>query len=145
MELTLVRKEKNDKASIGELSINGVKECDTLEDVDRGLTSDMTAEQIAGIKIQNQTAIPTGTYKVIADQSTRFQMIMPHVLDVPGFEGIRIHSGNSDVDTDGCILLGQYNGTDEDWISGSRNAFAHFWPQLEAALNANEEVTLTIS
>jgi hypothetical protein len=73
-----------------------IKLCDTLEDKVR----------IPFIKITGQTAIPAGTYKMILDYSYRFNKIMPHILDVPYFEGIRIHSGNTSEDTEGCILLG---------------------------------------
>lgn len=81
---------------IGKLYINGVYECDTLEDVERT------------IKVKDETCIPDGEYKVIITMSTRFKKIMPLLLDVPNFEGIRIHSGNTAADTSGCILVG-YN------------------------------------
>ena len=68
--------------------------------------------------MQDATAIPAGTYKVIIDASTRFKRDMPHILDVPNFTGIRIHSGNTDQDTDGCLLLGTAIEND-DFISGS--------------------------
>lgn len=71
--------------------------CDTLEDKVR----------IPFIKVKGETAIPAGKYIMVLDFSVRFQREMPHILDVPGFEGIRIHKGNTIEDTEGCILLGQ--------------------------------------
>jgi len=110
MILKLIRKYKNNNCTIGELFVDDKKLCDTLEDVDRGLTSDMTLDQINKIKINTKTAIPTGTYQIIINMSQKFKRLMPELLNVTGFEGIRIHAGNTDTDTEGCILLGEYVG-----------------------------------
>jgi hypothetical protein len=75
--------------------------CDTLEDKYRG-------DKLDGIKVFGQTAIPKGVYKGVVDYSNHFKQKMPHILNVPQFEGIRIHSGNTAADTEGCILVG-YN------------------------------------
>ena len=107
MELTLKRIAKKDTYTIGKLYVNDEYFCDTLEDKDRGLTSDMSLEDIKKIKVYGQTAIPTGRYRVVMNMSARFKKIMPQILNVPGFDGIRIHSGNTDADTQGCVLLGQ--------------------------------------
>ena len=109
--------------TIGRMSLDGVYQCYTLEDKVRD----------DGIKIPGATAIPAGTYQVTIDMSARFGREMPHVLDVPNFQGIRIHMGNTDVDTEGCILLGQtWNGG--DFIGNSRGAFDVFFPKLQQAL-----------
>jgi hypothetical protein len=144
MELKLERNLKGVQATLGTLFINNEKECNTLEDVDRGIIQDTPLEVITSTKVQNKTAIPTGRYEVIIDFSNRFQKDMPHVLDVPGFEGIRIHPGNSDVDTDGCILLGSWSGSSADWISGSQDAFHTFLPKLEQGLSEGQ-VFITIT
>lgn len=107
MELTLKRIAKRDTYTIGKLYVDGEYFCDTLEDKDRGLTSDMSLVEIKKIKVKSKTAIPTGRYKVTMNMSTRFKKIMPQILSVPGFDGIRIHSGNTSADTEGCVLLGQ--------------------------------------
>lgn len=107
MELTLKRIAKRDTYTIGKLYVDGEYFCDTLEDKDRGLTSDMSLVEIKKIKVKSKTAIPTGRYKVTMNMSTRFKKIMPQILNVPGFDGIRIHSGNTSADTEGCVLLGQ--------------------------------------
>ena len=107
MELTLKRIAKKDTYTIGKLYVDDEYFCDTLEDKDRELTSDMFLEDIKKVKVYGQTAIPTGRYQVVMNMSARFKKVMPLLLNVPGFDGIRIHSGNTAADTQGCILLGQ--------------------------------------
>lgn len=110
MELILERKELNTKTSIGNLTFNYLNtnySFYTLEDKDRNLNSGMPLQDIQSIKIKGETAIPKGTYQVIWSFSNRFQRFMPELLNVPGFSGIRIHAGNTEEDTDGCILLGK--------------------------------------
>lgn len=133
MELRVNRFKYGSKSTLGSLFIDGARECYTLEDVVRK----------DGTKVDGQTAIPAGTYNVIIDSSVRFKRDMPHVLDVPGFTGIRIHSGNTDEDTEGCILLGTALSGD-DFISGSHDAFNTFFPKLKAALDSGEIVTLMV-
>ena len=114
--------------------------CFTLEDKVR---------QIPGIpvekwKIKGQTAIPTGTYKVVNTYSNHFGKWLPELIGVEGFLGVRIHTGNDDEDTEGCILVGTgWAGT--GWISGSKAAFEDFNEVFKAALAHNEEVWLTIA
>lgn len=133
MQLRVNRYKQCEKSTLGRLFVDGGIECYTLEDVVRP----------DGEKVDGATAIPAGTYNVIIDASTRFKRDMPHVLDVPGFTGVRIHSGNTDADTEGCILLGMKVSND-DFISGSKDAFNAFYPKLKAALDAGETVELTI-
>lgn len=107
MKIDIWRKYRKNGYTIGKLSINGKSICDTLEDTDRGLTQDMSADAIKAKKVYGKTAIPTGTYEVTMSYSNRFKKVMPLLLDVKGFEGIRIHSGNIPEDTEGCILCGK--------------------------------------
>lgn len=123
MEILVKRFEFGTNYTIGKMFINGEFFCYTLED------------KVREVKIQNETAIPSGTYKVIVDYSNRFQKDMPHVLNVQGFSGIRIHSGNTDKDTEGCILLGD-TWSGGDFIGKSRQAFNRFLPLLEKAESA---------
>jgi len=118
MKLEVKRKIFTDKSTIGELYIDGVFECYTLEDVVR-----------KGPKVHSATAIPTGTYKVIVNMSNRFKRLLPLLLNVPEFEGVRIHSGNTDADTEGCILLGQTKGV--NIITNSRVAFDKFFNKIK--------------
>lgn len=107
MKIELHRKYRKNGYTIGLLYINGQFVCNTLEDTDRGLTSAMSVNDIAAVKVKGKTAIPTGSYPVIMSYSPRFKKQMPLVCGVKGFEGIRIHSGNSAEDTEGCILCGK--------------------------------------
>lgn len=129
MKLTVERKIKTDKSTIGELFIDGVKECDTLEDKDRGLCACQGLEKVKAAKVQNETAIPTGTYMLTIDHSAHFDKDLPHILNVMGFDGVRIHSGNKAADTEGCILVG--NNTAPDWVSSSREVFDKLMEKLK--------------
>lgn len=134
MELLLNRVSFTNKATEGTLSIDGDFECFTLEDTDRDMED-------GGVKVYGETAIPRGTYKVVLTMSNRFKKVLPEVLEVPGFKGIRIHSGNSSKDSEGCILLGSVNasGTD-DWISSSKVALENLMSKLKDA----DEITLRV-
>lgn len=138
MILMLDRKYKLPTYTIGKLYIDGEYFCDTLEDKDRGLTDDMTVSEISKIKIKKETAIPTGTYKVTITYSNRFKKNMPLINDVKGFEGIRIHSGNTDKDTEGCILVG-FNKIKGNVIN-SRDTYN----KLFSILSKSNNITITI-
>ena len=101
MELTLLRKWKKTDYTIGQLYVGGVYFCDTLEDKVRELGKDGSG------KIKGITAIPAGRYQIIVSRSPRFKRDLPYLCNVPFFEGIRIHSGNTAKDTEGCILVGK--------------------------------------
>jgi hypothetical protein len=124
MKLRLERFEYGSSYTIGKFYIDGVYHSFSLEDVVR-----------KGEKVNGQTAIPTGTYPVIIDLSARFGKQLPHVLSVPGFEGIRIHPGNTSKDTEGCILLGTA-WTGGDFITNSKVAFNTFFDKLKEAQTA---------
>lgn len=83
--------------TIGKLYVDGVYFCDTLENPVRP----------EGVKIPNETAIPYGTYEVVVNFSPKFKRVLPRLLNVPMFDGILIHRGNSVKDTSGCILVGE--------------------------------------
>lgn len=127
MKLHLKRTFLGSKYTIGRLTIDDVYFCDTLEDVERE------------VKIPKETCIPRGTYKVAMDFSMRFQELMPHILDVPNFEGIRIHAGNTAADTEGCILLG--TNSKPGMVTNSRVIFNSFYTRLK---NATDEITIEI-
>ena len=107
MDILLKRIAKRDSYTIGKLYINNNYFCDTIEDKDRALTQQMDSAAIQKIKVYAQTAIPTGKYQVVMTYSSRFKKVMPLLLNVPGFSGIRIHSGNTANETEGCIITGQ--------------------------------------
>ena len=106
MKLLLRRIARKAGYTIGKLYIDGTYFCDTLEDTDR-LNKGMSAGEIAAKKIPNQTAIPEGTYKVIVNVSPKFKRLLPRLVNVPGYEGVLIHRGNTAADTAGCILVGE--------------------------------------
>jgi hypothetical protein len=132
MKMVLSRRWFTDKSTIGNLYIEGVSFCYTLEDVVR-----------YGEKIPGATAIPMGTYPVIITMSARFKRALPLLLNVPNFEGIRIHSGNSDKDTEGCILVGRTKS--HDFIGESRIAFDALFTQIHEAKQAGEDVEIKIT
>lgn len=136
MKLRVERGAPGASSTIGKLYVDGVFFAYTLEDVDRQLES-------GGKKIQGETAIPRGSYKVIIDFSNRFQKQMMHILNVPGFEGIRIHAGNTDKDTEGCILLGKVRS--DNAVFNSREAVNALFDKVRAALSAGQEVNLEVN
>lgn len=107
MEIKVIRKFKREEYTIGEMLVNGQHFCDTLEDKDRGLRSDMTLSQIKKIKVYAQTAIPYGTYKVSVYFWPKHRKNFPLLHDVPGFTGILIHGGANAGHSAGCILIGE--------------------------------------
>ena len=107
MKILLQRTSRQPDYTIGKMYLNDKYFCDTLEDLDRGLRQDMPLSEIQRLKVMHRTAIPAGTYKVIVNQSPAKQRLLPRLLDVPGFDGILIHRGNTADDTSGCILVGE--------------------------------------
>ena len=126
MKLTISRLYYKEAYTIGKLFIDGEYHCDTLEDVPRV------------IKVDHETCIPKGTYDVIISMSQRFKKLMPSLLNVPGFEGIRIHSGNTHADTSGCILVGQ--NKIKGMLVNSRLEFDKLMDKIKDA----EELTIEI-
>ena len=134
MKIEVNRIFKASNYTIGELSVNNNYVCDTLEDKVR----------VDGEKVYAETAIPTGTYTLVLAYSNRFKKVMPEILNVPNFSGIRIHCGNSSKDTEGCLLVGKWDGKTENWISDSKNSYNKLYPLLEEAFNKKENITITI-
>lgn len=107
MEIQVNRIARKDGYTIGRMSLNGEYFCDTLEDTDRGLNSTMSLDEILSKKRKGITAIPTGKYDVILTFSPRFKRVLPLLLSVKGYEGVRVHAGNTNKDTEGCLLVGE--------------------------------------
>jgi hypothetical protein len=124
MNLILKRFWFTNLSTIGCLYIDDVFELYTLEDVVR--------EE----KIYGETTIPEGRYQVRISYSQRFKRVLPELLEVPNFTGIRIHTGNFPKDTEGCILVGRERGI--DCLASSRIAFNEFFPKLQKALKEGE-------
>lgn len=134
MNIELIRDIFTDNETLGKIRINGKFFCYSLED---------TTRDIDDKKVYGKTAIPTGTYVVQLTYSNRFKRIMPLLLNVPGFAGVRIHAGNSHVDTEGCILVG-YART-QTTISTSRAAYGDLMTRMRRAIQNNENISITIS
>lgn len=118
-------------------------ECSTLEDKDRGLLQTMTLDEIRAIKIQDETAIPYGTYRVGLYMSSRFHRLVPILINVPAYDFIEIHPGNDEYDTHGCVLLGK-RSAQADWIAESVITYNKFFPRFRAELEQNPMMTITI-
>jgi len=129
MKIKVERIYKAPTYTIGKLYIDGKYFCDTLEDVVRA----------DGVKVYGETAIPSGTYKVILNVSNRFKGVMPLLINVPNFEGIRIHAGNTAVDTHGCILVGK--NTIKAKVTESKKTFAGLMEKIKDEKNITIEIS----
>jgi len=138
-ECKVIRSNGYGRATIGVMFINGESECYTLED----LVREVPGEPVSVWKQIGSTAIPAGKYDLTIDWSDHFGRNMPHVLDVPGFVGIRIHPGNTEQDTEGCILVGSCVNSSVS-IGYSRDAFNTFMPKLEAAIARGDKPTIEV-
>jgi hypothetical protein len=112
IKLKLIRDTFTDNCTLGKLYVNGEYFCETLEDKDRGLHQDLSVEENTRLKVYGETCIPYGKYKVIVTPSVRLKRTLPLLVNVEGFQGIRIHKGNSKKDTLGCVILGTTRGVD---------------------------------
>lgn len=133
MQIRVVREPTKNDTTLGALFIDGHWQCHTLEDVIRP----------AGEKVYGETAIPAGRYKLILSMSNRFKKIMPEVVAVPGFAGIRIHAGNTAKDTEGCLLLGQTRNVETRSIGQSKLAIQAFTTKITAVWDAKGELWIT--
>ena len=154
MKLELKRRYKGTGYTIGSLLVDGKYFCDTLEDVDRGLTDAMTEAEIAEKKVKGQTAIPVGVYYMtLRVQSPRFRNMkfysdvcrgyLPRILSVKGFSGVLVHCGNTSADTEGCIIIGENKVKGR--VINSKATFTKLYPLLKAAADRNETIALIVS
>jgi len=133
MHIRVMREPSINDTTLGSLFIEDHWQCHTLEDVIRP----------RGEKVRSKTAIPPGCYRIILTMSNRFKKIMPEVLNVPMFTGIRIHSGNTAKDTAGCLLVGQTRSVETRSIGRSRAAYTALMLKLTAALKAGDTIDIT--
>lgn len=139
MQIKVKRFEFGTTYTIGKLYIDDVYKCFTLEDKYR----EVAATPVGQWKVKGKTAIPTGTYKVTYEWSRHFNGMRPRLNNVPGYEGVLIHTGNTDADTEGCILVGStWPGT--SFVSGSKIAYDSIVPFIIGAIDKNEEVFITV-
>jgi hypothetical protein len=119
MRLRVVRTTFTDRSTIGELHVDDAFACFTLEDM------------VRPVKVPGMTAIPEGVYVMTVSFSSRFQRLLPEIHNVREFTGVRLHPGNTDADTEGCILVGQTKAA--DFIGNSRAAFNKLFPRIQKA------------
>ncbi len=135
---------------IGHLYVDGKYVCDTIEDVDRGLTQDMPLTEIMKRKVKNETAIPRGKYRVLMNRvSPKFSAKayymgfckgkVPYLAGVPGFEGILIHKGVNQNSSSGCIIVGM--NTVVGKVTQSQACFEKLYRMLQGA---NDEIWIEI-
>lgn len=136
MKLLLDRKEYADEATLGDLYVDGVWECVTLED----------ELAINGKKDPGKTCIPDGIYEVLITWSPKFKRRLPLLIEVPGFDGIRIHPGNTVEDTNGCLLTGekliQVSGV--PFLTHSAAAFERLFAKLDKAYTVGEKLSIEV-
>lgn len=132
MDIKLKRDVLNPDFTLGQLELESGWRCYTVEDAVRD-----------GQKVDGRTAIPAGRYRVIITRSRRFKRKLPLLVDVPDFDGVRIHPGNCAADTEGCILPGLIRTA--DGVGDSRVAFYELYRQIEKRLNDGEEVWIEIA
>jgi hypothetical protein len=147
MLIELFRHTFTEASTIGTLRI-GQKSWHSIEDKDRGLTQQMPLSEIQKVKVYGMTCIPYGMYKVMITQSARFTrmkgrpIFMPQLINVPGFEGIRIHPANLASQLEGCIAPGK--GSAKDKVTESRTAYSELLALINTAIKTGEEVWIDI-
>lgn len=146
MELLLQRTDRQNSYTGGKLYVNGVYECDTVEDVDRDQNRNGIFDNNEK-KVMHETAIPNGRYKITLVHSPKFSpkvnnRNMPLLNNVPSFTGILIHWGNSASDSSGCILVGKHylNGR----ISDSKITFLALLDKMDKSIAAGEQIWITV-
>lgn len=142
MKLELIRTVFTEDTTLGELYVDGEFQCHILEDKDRGLTSDMPLKEIKKLKVKHETCIPYGTYPIKLTHSPKFKRVLPLLVGVPGYSGIRIHTGVRNTHTSGCLLPGEYTIGKEKELTNSKERFNALFKKL---LNSKESINITIS
>lgn len=153
MKLLVERRWKKETYTIGVLFVDGIRFCETLEDKDRGLNQTDSLSYIKSKKVYQETAIPTGTYKISMNTiSPKYsasawywklcQGKVPRLLNVPGWEGVLIHTGNTALDTAGCCLVGR--NTKVGQVTESKATFEKLYKKMKAAHDKGEEITIEI-
>lgn len=142
MELTVQRKYYKQKYTIGKLLIDGEYVCDTLEPPCFKTTEFMNVTFIKKAKLNGFRAIPAGHYKIALEPSKRFGKLLPHILDVKGFSGVLIHSGNFPSDTSGCILPG-WNRR-KGMVCSSLSAMSIIMNRIKNAIKHGQNVYINV-
>jgi len=149
MKIAVRREYKLQEYTIGKMYLNEVYFCDTLEDTDRGLTQSMSVDEVLKIKVKGETAIPSGIYNVdmntVSPKYVSYEVYkfcdakLPRLLNVPGYEGILIHIGNTAKDTEGCILVGENKVKGQ--VINSTVTFTRLYNELKKYKNITIEIS----
>lgn len=155
MKLTIDRKWRKQDYTVGNLYVDGLYFCNTMEDRDRGLKKTWPLSQIKAVKVPNETAIPLGTYAItMRVQSPKFSQwkysrlygfckgYLPRLLGVPGFDGILMHIGSTAANSSGCILVGINDK--KGMVTKSTETFQKLYSMLKAADERGENISITI-
>jgi len=144
MELKLTRFHFGEDFTLGKLTYQD-KAWYIIEDTDRELKQSDALDKIKSVKVHGCTAIPYGKYQVIINRSQRFKINLPLLLNVPNWEGVRMHVGNYSTDTEGCLLPGKGYSIQNKMVTNSRVAFGEIYELIENALKRNETVWININ
>jgi hypothetical protein len=131
LELTITRDTFSATSTTGIFRYNGLDGFFALEDVDRGLDQALPLADNQARKVKGRTAIAVGRYRVIWAWSPAHGIYMPRLVDVPAFQGIELHVGNTAADSEGCLLIGTHRDT--DIVTHSRAACDWLYPRIEEA------------
>lgn len=134
----------------GRLYMDGKFVCDTLEPQSHHLDQADSVGNIRRVKenmrdIGFSVAIPTGTYLVVVTRSPKFRKWLPLLVAVPGYDGIRIHAGNTAKDTEGCILVGDSAGNASGSLANSAKALRRLMDLITASYSSNTQLTIRIT
>ena len=141
LELALVRFNGTKGFTAGRLYADGDFLCNTLEDEVR----EVDGQPVPKWKVPAKTAIPRGRYRVVLSRSPKFGRVLPEVLNVPGYTGIRIHRGNTAEHTEGCPLVGLPDGNERDnWVGNATPAEGKVISVIQEAINSGRTVWLTV-
>ena len=149
--IEVTRKWKKPTYTISKWNVDGKWFCDGIEDRDRGLSNHMSEATIKSLKVYGETAIPTGKYEIKMTYSPKFggkkayawcKGILPEIVGVKGFSGIRIHAGNTAKDSRGCPLPGRNNKV--GWVSNSMNECKKIYPMIQQALKDGRKCYILI-
>ena len=154
MELRLKRIARKETYTIGRLYVDGKYVCDTIEDRDRGLSQSLPVSVNIAKKRKGMTAIPTGRYRVTLDvKSPRFSKFksyawcdgyLPRLINVPAFDGILIHAGNTAANTDGCLLVGENKVGENKVVGKVLNSMDTLKRLYEILKSAKDSIYITV-
>lgn len=141
MKLKLERKYFKNTYTIGNLYVDGTFFSNTLEDKNRDVNKNGKFDN-GETKVYGETCIPFGTYKIVVNMSPKFKRELPRLLNVPSFEGVLIHRGNTAKDSAGCILVGENKVVGK--VINSTPYEERLVKMMKTAISKGEEIIIEI-